>query len=88
MSNLDGLGYGGKTVVLTGGSSGMGEAAARILGELGAKVHIVDIQPPKVPHASFHQCDLSHFDQVRRTTSCSPAPACRRTSRARSIACG
>ncbi|HEX8057411.1 MAG TPA: SDR family oxidoreductase [Novosphingobium sp.] len=65
MSNLDGLGYNGKTVVVTGGSSGMGEQVARILGELGAKVHIVDIQPPKVPNASFRQCDLSDFDQVR-----------------------
>jgi len=65
MSNLDGLGYSGKTVVVTGGSSGMGEQVARILGELGAKVHIVDIQPPKVPNASFRQCDLSDFDQVR-----------------------
>ena len=65
MSNLDGLGYGGKTVVVTGGSSGMGEQVARILGDLGATVHIVDIQPPKVPNASFRQCDLSDFDQVR-----------------------
>jgi NAD(P)-dependent dehydrogenase (short-subunit alcohol dehydrogenase family) len=65
MSNLDGLGYGGKTVVVTGGSSGMGEATARILGELGAKVHIVDIQEPKIGCASFRQCDLSDFDQVR-----------------------
>jgi NAD(P)-dependent dehydrogenase (short-subunit alcohol dehydrogenase family) len=65
MSNLDGLGYRGKTVVVTGGASGMGEATARILGELGAKVHIVDIQQPKVPHESFRQCDLSDFDQVR-----------------------
>lgn len=45
----------------------MGDATARILGELGAKVHIVDIQQPKVPHESFHQCDLSDFDQVRAT---------------------
>ena len=73
VSNLDGLGQGlgqglgykDKTVVVTGGASGMGEATARILGELGAKVHIVDIQPPKVPHESFRQCDLSDFDQVR-----------------------
>src|ERR1700752_1268424 len=65
MSNLDGLGYRDKTVVVTGGSSGMGEATARILGELGAKVHIVDIQEPKIARASFHQCDLSDFAQVR-----------------------
>lgn len=69
MSNLDalgqGLGYSGKTVVVTGGASGMGEATARILGELGAKVHIVDIQAPKIACESFRQCDLSDFDQVR-----------------------
>ncbi|MCB2077015.1 MAG: SDR family oxidoreductase [Novosphingobium sp.] len=67
MGNLDGLGYDGKTVVVTGGASGMGEATARFLGELGAKVHIVDIQQPKVACESFHQCDLSDFDQVRAT---------------------
>lgn len=67
MSNLDGLGYRGATCVVTGGASGMGEAVARILGDLGAKVHIVDIQAPKVPCESFHQCDLSDFAQVRAT---------------------
>ncbi len=69
MNNLDGLGYRGKTVVVTGGASGMGEQVARILGELGAQVHIVDIQVPKVPHAGFHQCDLSDFTQVRATAA-------------------
>jgi NAD(P)-dependent dehydrogenase (short-subunit alcohol dehydrogenase family) len=67
MNNLDGLGYRGATVVVTGGSSGMGEATARFLGDLGAKVHIVDIQPPKIACENFHQCDLSDFDQVRAT---------------------
>lgn len=67
MNNLDGLGYRGKTVVVTGGSSGMGEAVSRILGELGAKVHIVDIQEPSVACESFRQCDLSDFAQVRAT---------------------
>lgn len=67
MHQLDGLGYRGKTVVVTGGASGMGEATARILGELGAKVHIVDIQQPKVPCEAFHSCDLSDFAQVRAT---------------------
>jgi len=65
MQGLDGLGYRGRTAVVTGGSSGMGEAVARILGELGAKVHIVDIQPPRIDCAGFHACDLSDFDQVR-----------------------
>lgn len=36
MLQLDGLGYRGKTAVVTGGASGMGEQVARILGELGA----------------------------------------------------
>lgn len=61
------LGYAGKTVVVTGGASGMGEATARILGDLGAEVHIVDIQPPKVACASFHRCDLSNFAEARAT---------------------
>lgn len=58
-SNLDGLGYHGATVVLTGGASGIGEAVTRILGELGATVHVADITQPKVPHASFTHVDLA-----------------------------
>lgn len=69
VGNLDGLGYRNKTIVVTGGASGMGEATARILGELGAKVHIVDIQEPKVACESYHQCDLSDFQQVRDTAA-------------------
>jgi NAD(P)-dependent dehydrogenase (short-subunit alcohol dehydrogenase family) len=65
MGNLDGLGYRGTTCVVTGGASGMGEQVSRILGELGANVHIVDIQPPNVPHASYRACDLSDFAAVR-----------------------
>jgi len=63
MHELDGLGYHDKTIVVTGGSSRMGEATAKILGRLGAKVHIVDIQEPRIDCASFHKCDLSEFDQ-------------------------
>ena len=58
-SDLDGLGYRGKTVVITGGASGMGEAAAQLLGELGATVHIADIAEPKVACASFTHVDLA-----------------------------
>src|SRR5258708_12795561 len=67
MHGLDGLGYSGTTVVVTGGSSGMGEAAARTLCELGARVHIVDIQPPKLACEAYYPCDLSDFAQVRAT---------------------
>ena len=67
MGNLDGLGYRGTTCVVTGGSSGMGEAVVRILGDLGAAVHVVDIQPPKVPHAAYHPTDLAEPDQVAAT---------------------
>src|SRR5439155_22827212 len=69
MPQLDGLGYRDSTIVLTGGSSGMGEAAARILGELGAKVHIVDIQEPKIACAGFTKTDLSEPDQVNATAT-------------------
>src|SRR5688572_16161434 len=58
-NDLDGLGYRGKTVVMTGGASGMGEAAARLLGEMGAIVHIADIQQPSVACASYVPVDLS-----------------------------
>ena len=58
-TDLDGLGYRGKTVVLTGGASGMGEAAARLLGEMGAIVHIADIQQPSIACASYVPVDLS-----------------------------
>lgn len=69
MHNLDGLGYRGTTVVVTGAFSGMGEAAARILGELGARLHVVDIKQPSIPHERFYQTDLSDPGQVRATAA-------------------
>lgn len=68
-ANLDGLGYRGATVVLTGGASGMGEAAARLLGELGATVHIADIAEPKVACASFTRIDLADSASVSAATA-------------------
>lgn len=64
MSNLDGLGYRNSRAVVTGGASGMGEAVARLLGELGAQVFIVDIQTPKVACADFFEADISDPDAV------------------------
>ena len=63
------LGYRGATVVVTGCSSGMGEATARILGELGAEVHAVDIKKPSVPHAAFYETDVSEPEQVSATAA-------------------
>lgn len=68
-SDLDGLGYRGKTVVITGGSSGMGEAAVRLLGELGAAVHIADIAEPKVACDSYTRVDLADPASVAAATS-------------------
>jgi len=55
----DALGYAGRRVVVSGAASGMGEATARILVELGAEVHALDIRDPSVEGlASFTRCDL------------------------------
>jgi len=39
----------GKTIVLTGGSSGIGYALAKKLSEMGNRVHSLDIQAPSIP---------------------------------------
>ncbi len=64
----DALRYEGKRVILTGAASGMGEATARILVDLGAEVHAIDIKPPEVAGlASFTQCDLREPAQIEDT---------------------
>jgi NAD(P)-dependent dehydrogenase (short-subunit alcohol dehydrogenase family) len=67
--DLDGLGYRGATAVVTGSSSGMGGELTRILGELGANVHAVDLQEPKVPVAAYYPTDLSKPDEVSATSA-------------------
>jgi NAD(P)-dependent dehydrogenase (short-subunit alcohol dehydrogenase family) len=52
------LDYTGKRAVIAGCYSGMGEAAARKLVELGAEVHGFDIRQSPVELASFTQLDL------------------------------
>jgi NAD(P)-dependent dehydrogenase (short-subunit alcohol dehydrogenase family) len=54
----DVLGYDGRRVIVTGAASGMGEATARILDELGAEVIAVDIKPTAVEVAEFQEVDL------------------------------
>jgi len=52
------LGYKGKRVVVSGCFSGMGEATAKILLDLGAEVHGVDYKDCALPLASFNTIDL------------------------------
>jgi NAD(P)-dependent dehydrogenase (short-subunit alcohol dehydrogenase family) len=52
------LGYKGKRVIVTGCFSGMGEATAKMLLDLGAEVHGFDFKPTTLPLASFNQVDL------------------------------
>jgi NAD(P)-dependent dehydrogenase (short-subunit alcohol dehydrogenase family) len=54
----DVLGYDGRRVIVTGAASGMGEATARILVELGAEVIAVDIKPTAIDVAEFLEVDL------------------------------
>jgi NAD(P)-dependent dehydrogenase (short-subunit alcohol dehydrogenase family) len=66
----DVLGYHGKAVVVTGAASGMGEATARILVDLGATVTALDIKPATVPGARALQIDLrdrANIEEVAAT---------------------
>ncbi len=54
----DQLGYKGKRVIVTGCFSGMGEATAQMLLDLGADVHGMDYKACALPLASFNQVDL------------------------------
>jgi NAD(P)-dependent dehydrogenase (short-subunit alcohol dehydrogenase family) len=56
MSDL--LGYRGKRVIVSGCFSGMGEATAKALIDLGAEVHGLDFKPSALPLASFNTIDL------------------------------
>lgn len=54
----DVLGYKGKRVIVSGCFSGMGEATAKLLLDLGAEVHGLDFKPSTLPLASFNNVDL------------------------------
>lgn len=58
-----------KTVIITGGSSGIGNAISIKFFREGAIVHILDLKPPYVnngdePKLKFHKCDVSDINQV------------------------
>lgn len=65
----DPLQYEGKRVVVTGAASGMGEACAGLLTELGAEVHAVDVKEGPVDVKAFHRCDLGDRAAIEETAS-------------------
>ncbi|KAI0113599.1 short chain dehydrogenase reductase [Nemania sp. FL0031] len=59
-----------KVALITGGASGIGLAAARILSNQGAEVHIIDLDEPLDPPPTkigmhFHRCDVTNWEQLR-----------------------
>jgi NAD(P)-dependent dehydrogenase (short-subunit alcohol dehydrogenase family) len=61
----DVLGYAGRRVIVTGAASGMGAATAKLLVDLGAEVHAVDVRRPEQPSlASFTETDLRDPAQI------------------------
>lgn len=62
----DYFGYQGKTVAVLGASSGMGEAAAKLLTALGAEVHAVGGKRHKIAYEAreTYYADLAEEDQM------------------------
>jgi NAD(P)-dependent dehydrogenase (short-subunit alcohol dehydrogenase family) len=63
----DPLQYEGKRVLVTGAASGMGEACASLLTELGAEVHGLDVKEGSVDLEAFHLCDLGDKAAIEAT---------------------
>jgi NAD(P)-dependent dehydrogenase (short-subunit alcohol dehydrogenase family) len=63
------LGYGGKCVVVSGAASGMGEAAARVLVDLGAEVHALDVKPVPAPVKQTVAVDLRERASIDEAVS-------------------
>jgi len=70
----DVLQYQGKRAVVTGYASGMGEATARILGDLGAEVIGLDVKESDVPVAASHLVDLRDKASIDQAVSKIPEP--------------
>ena len=88
---IDILGYEGKTCVVTGAASGMGDACARTLVELGAEVIGLDVQEVSAPvkeslhldlmsEESIDQVAAKLPDRVDRLFNCAGVPGAPRFS--------
>ena len=73
----------GKTALVTGGASGIGEATSRIFAQAGAKVLIVDLNQERAQAlaselgtAAAHACDITNEEQVKALYSKIPHLDC------------
>lgn len=64
MSALEQLRYDNKRVLVVGGATGMGAAAAKIAAELGAEVVVMDIAPVEYPVHQAITVDLRDKDSI------------------------
>ena len=65
----DVLGYEGKTVVVSGAASGMGQGAAQILVDLGARVTALDVKPVSVGVEQALELDLRDAAAIEAVAS-------------------
>ena len=74
--NSNGFRLDGKTVVVTGGASGIGRAIALRFATSGARVYVIDIRAKEAEEtvreisdagaqASAHECDVTNQQEVR-----------------------
>ena len=67
------LGYEGRKIVITGAASGMGEAAARLLAQLGAEVYALDVAEVKAPVAKSIRTDMKSRASIDTALALLPA---------------
>jgi len=65
----------GKTIIVTGASSGIGAATAALLASQGAQVISVDINTPAKPVGDFYKADLSDKASIDDLVAALPAGA-------------
>jgi 2-keto-3-deoxy-L-fuconate dehydrogenase len=63
----------GKTAVITGGASGIGEAIARLFAREGAHTHIFDIHPENTPRVAGDIAGVAHVCDVTDETQAAAA---------------
>ncbi len=71
---VDRLRFDGKRALVTGAASGMGRATAATLIELGAEVHVLDLNEPDLPVASFEATDLRDRTAIERSVAAVGGP--------------